>query len=849
MLDKLQEMLKEFYTVERELGGGGMARVFIATDRRLGRRIVIKVLPRELTTDLSLERFRREIQIAAKLRHPHIVPLLDAGEVGETLYYTMPFIEGESLRARLQREHTIPLREAIRLCAEVAEALAYSHQQAIVHRDIKPENILLDSGHAVVTDFGIARAISESNASSLTTSGLVGTIAYMSPEQANGDTNLDGRSDVYSLACVLFEMVTGQSSISAGQKLLAATTHVSQFGPLLPVLSKALSVNRDQRFESAARFRDALAKEAAAPRRRYAAALVVAVAVVSGMLAFSAYVRQPETVVPWNRQQVSAVGMARSLALSADGRFVAYISADRLYVTELRTGDTRQLATGTALRTPSWTSGGSEVAFQSADTLYAVSRSGGGAPRRLLAPANGTYAISADGRRVAWSTKANGLSTFCIGTLGLSADAIDTSFRKNLQPTVLSWSSDGRWLAAGSFDGVTLFSSDGSKENSLSTPVKSDPPFLSWVTWMSWSLANDTLYVDRLGPRRDGPRTLTATVLSPNGAWRPLVPVDTPSNYRGSEFSSDGRRFASLVSKRKSQLVRYVLEGGRATRRLAVASGDASDRHHDFSPDGKTAAFVRELESRSDVYVVSSEGGVPRKVTHVNAKSLSAVRWSPDGAVIGFIYRTDSTSGIGVVNPTTGVQRLMRSELPSATDFAPLPGGAGLGWTPDGSRLFFNTTHMYRNSRVRGGIGMMDLLSGRVSILDSGSWSPPMVSPSGKEIGFQGGMLTDLIRIDWRTGRRDSTRLPSRVEPIRWERNGTLLLLRSDSTSTELSRFSLSSKKETPVAVLPSRCLSVSLSIDGRTAVCEEVEMGFEVWVATRDKAPTRSRFSFLKRR
>src|SRR5215831_5339934 len=146
MLPELQEILEHSYDIERELDGGGMSRVFVARDRALGRRVVIKVLPRELTLAVSVERFRREIQIAAQLRHPHIVPLLEAGEAAGTLYYTMPFIEGESIRARLQRDGVIALREAVRLSAEVAEALAYSHDQGIVHRDIKPENILLDGG-------------------------------------------------------------------------------------------------------------------------------------------------------------------------------------------------------------------------------------------------------------------------------------------------------------------------------------------------------------------------------------------------------------------------------------------------------------------------------------------------------------------------------------------------------------------------------------------------------------------------------------------------------------------------------------------------------------------------------
>jgi Tol biopolymer transport system component/tRNA A-37 threonylcarbamoyl transferase component Bud32 len=851
MLDQLQEMLKQSYAVERELGGGGMSRVFIATDLRLGRRVVIKLVPRELTTELSLERFRREIQIAAKLRHPHIVPLLEAGEVGDTLYYTMPYIEGESMRARLRREHAIPLRESIRLCAEIAGALAYSHQQGIVHRDIKPENILLDSGHAVVTDFGIARAISESNASALTTTGFVGTIAYMSPEQASGDTNLDGRSDVYSLACVLFEMVTGRSPVSAGQKLLDAATHASQFGPLLPVLSKALAVHREQRFETAAQFRDALAKEAAAPRRRYAAALAMGLAVVGGIAALSAYVRRPETTVSWTRRQISAVGTARFPALSADGRFVAYISANGVYVTEVRTGETHQVATGRSLRRPSWTSGGSEVAFQSRDTVYAVPRSGG-TPRILLAPANGEYAISADGKRVAWSTKTNGLSTFSIGSLGLSVNAgtVDTVVRRQLQPSILSWSSDGKWLAAGLENGVTIFSSDGSEETAVATRWgRGDRPFPSFVWWLSWSRASDTLYVDGLHLREAGPPALAATILSTRGAWSALAPVDTPANYRASEFSSDRRRFASIVSTRRFQLFRYTLDKGRATGRLPVAAGAASDRHHDFSPDGKTAAFAREVESRREVYVVPADGGIPRRVTSLNAKSLSAVRWSPDGALIAFIYATDTSAGIGVVNPMTGAQRLMRSQLPITGDLSLFLREVGLGWTPDGSRLFFGATHMWRGGRTLGGVGTIDLRSGRDSLLDSSGTVTPIVSPSDNEVGFQGGMLTSFVYFDWRTGRRDSTPLPLRVTPSRWERGGSLLLLRGDSSSTEISRLSLISRRQTPVAVVPSRCLSVSLSIDGRTVVCEEMETEFEVWVSTRDGNPQKGRFPFLRGR
>src|SRR5437016_7750729 len=211
LLARLQAALADRYTIERELGRGGMATVYLAQDRKHHRQVAIKVLKPELAAALGPERFLREIDTAARLNHPYILPLHDSGEAEGFLYYVMPYIEGESLRDRLKREGQLPLDDALRIALEVASALSHAHSHDVVHRDIKPENILLSGGEAVVADFGIARAITQAAGTRLTGTGVpVGTPGYMSPEQATGGARLDGRSDVDSRACVLYEMLAGE---------------------------------------------------------------------------------------------------------------------------------------------------------------------------------------------------------------------------------------------------------------------------------------------------------------------------------------------------------------------------------------------------------------------------------------------------------------------------------------------------------------------------------------------------------------------------------------------------------------------------------------------------------------
>ncbi|HEU5039197.1 MAG TPA: protein kinase [Gemmatimonadales bacterium] len=271
LLESVSSALAGRYPIERELGRGGMATVYLARDPKHGRLVALKVLRPTLAAKLGLDRFLREIQVAAGLTHPHIVALHDSGESEGFLYYVMPYIEGESLRQRLSRETRLSASEAVKMGREVADALDYAHSRGVIHRDIKPENILLGAGHAVVSDFGIARALSAASVAEITAEGsLIGTPAYMSPEQADGRSDVDGRSDIYSLGCVLFEALAGTAPF-AGYSPLATLVHrltepapplrsidAAIPPPLEAVVAKALSTRPSERFATAGEMSGAL---------------------------------------------------------------------------------------------------------------------------------------------------------------------------------------------------------------------------------------------------------------------------------------------------------------------------------------------------------------------------------------------------------------------------------------------------------------------------------------------------------------------------------------------------------------------------------------------------------------
>jgi len=280
--DRIREAFSDLYDLERKLGAGAMARVYLAHDKEHDREVAIKVLRNGLTSILGPERFLREIRVTAQLDHPNILPVWDSGEADRLLYYVMPYVQGETLERKIEREGQLSVVEAVRIAGEVADALGAAHDAGVVHRDIKPANIMIQGGRAIVADFGIARAIGAAGGDRLTETGMVvGTPMYMSPEQASGVINLTGRSDIYSLACVVFEMVAGEPPFSAPnagsmirRHLLDEPPTITVRRPEIPeafgaVLQRALAKLPDDRFQTAVEFGRALMDPNEYVRRRF----------------------------------------------------------------------------------------------------------------------------------------------------------------------------------------------------------------------------------------------------------------------------------------------------------------------------------------------------------------------------------------------------------------------------------------------------------------------------------------------------------------------------------------------------------------------------------------------------
>ena len=735
-LGRLTAALADRYAIERELGQGGMATVYLARDHKLGRSVALKILRPELAAALGSERFLREIEIAAKLAHPHILALHDCGEADGLLYYTMPFVEGESLRDRLSRERQLPLEDALRITREVADALGYAHALGLVHRDIKPENILFQAGHAVVSDFGIAKAIAVAGTARLTETGLaVGTPAYMSPEQAAGSQDLDGRSDLYSLGCVLYEMLAGDPPFYASTPQAVVAKKLSEPLPRISVvreavppgieaaLNKALARTPADRWVTASDFAAALAhpetmttagasmmptgarpRSALARLRRRAgwAAGVVGVAAIA-LAATWLLISRPLTITTSNITQVTSdLGMELQPAISPDGNEVAYLGPVGSLGGRLHVRSTVNIAGSAAVglgdttsgcqQSPTWTPDGQSVRYwgcglSGGQWEWAWRETGklGGAVRTLTAPPGwpGGAPWSPDGARVVFSRG---------DTLFVSSAADTLGRRIAVHPGSAAlhswaWSPDGKRIAY--VAGNLPWRTSGNVMASSIWVVDVAGGVLRQVAGggflnvsPAWLDARRLLFVSD----RDGQRAVYAVEVGPEGPRGAPRAIPGIADAHTITYSSASRHLAFSKAVFRTNIFAYPL-GGAAPISIRdgrpVTAGTQIIETLAASPDGQWIVYSGTPQSHSTgLYKLPAGGGQAVPLT-TGMRGAEVPAWSSDAREIVF-------GGAGGGGDTTGNLWLMSADGRSPVALTHRPENLALPlWAPSGREISY----------------------------------------------------------------------------------------------------------------------------------------------------------------
>ena len=709
----LSAALGDRYLIERELGAGGMATVYLARDLKYDRHIALKVLRPELAAVLGAERFLNEIRVTARLDHPHILTLIDSGESGGFLWYVLPYIRGESLRDRLTRERQLGIDEALIITRQVAGALDYAHSQGVVHRDIKPENILLHEGEAMLADFGIALAVREAGGNRLTETGLsLGTPQYMSPEQATGDRTLDARSDVYSLGAVVYEMLAGEPPVT-GPTVQAVIAKLLTERPMsmrtvrdtVPkgvddAVAKALAKVPADRFSSAGEFARALGDAlragdtgAARPRRRRWMPAAVAVGVVAilaaGWLAVRALRPESRGLVVQDRVQVTFTGEAGLAAISDDGTQLAHRvrrceAATCAYGVEVQdVGGTarRRLFDGaTGLYDIEWSPDRRFLVLQA--TIggkygkYIVATLGG-APR-YLGPGDASFFSSGDSLLLS-SLPSDSLPRVWTATLdGDRCDSL-TVGRIGDRLVAATVMPGGRWI-------VALFVAEGGLEARVvdrqgrQRDAREFP--VSW--WLG--VRAEALWWTSLRAGGSGAALVRLAVDPATGrfsARADTVRLGSGSNPR---VAADGRTVAYVEGM--SQYGLWALDlpdavGGRfASERLLQST--TSPSWAIMSPDGKNVVLSRAVGgaegARQVLAIVPFEGGP--EVTFAPDGELFGFWWRADGAAIALRERAGGRVRFVTVDARSGARLSVFTPADrEVVDYA-LLGSAGWAWIP-----------------------------------------------------------------------------------------------------------------------------------------------------------------------